>query len=248
MRKILIAGNWKLNGSKNSIAELVKAVSDGSQLVDCDVIVCAPYTYLSMVSDLLGNSSVILGSQDVSEHAEGAYTGEVSAAMLSEFDCDYGLVGHSERRNYHNESDSQVADKFIALKQVGIIPVLCVGETLEERDSGVTQFVVNRQIMAVIDRFGIECLSKAVIAYEPVWAIGTGRTATPEQAQVVHADIRLLLEKLDSDIAGKIQILYGGSMNPGNASSLLAMPDIDGGLIGGASLKADDFLAICQAA
>lgn len=248
MRKTLIAGNWKLNGSSDSITELVGAVSAGSQLVVCDVAVCAPYVYLPLVSGLLLDSLVALGSQDVSEHAVGAYTGEVSAAMLAEFNCGYGLVGHSERRNYHDESDGQVADKFIALKQVGIIPVLCVGETLEERDLGITQSVVNRQIMTVVSRFGVKCLSEAVIAYEPVWAIGTGRTATPEQAQSVHEDIRSLLEKLDSDIAGKIQILYGGSMNPENASSLLAMPDIDGGLIGGASLKADDFLAICQAA
>ena len=168
--------------------------------------------------------------------------------MLADFSCDYGLVGHSERRSYHQESDEQVAVKFNALKQSGIVPILCVGETLDERDSNITQSVVNRQIQAVIDKYGIECLSGAVIAYEPVWAIGTGRTATPEQAQAVHADIRAMLETYNSDIAAKTQILYGGSMNPGNAASLLAMSDIDGGLIGGASLKADDFLAICQAA
>jgi len=247
MRETLIAGNWKLNGSTDSIKELVSAVAAGSKAVNCQVAVCAPYIYVPLVSQLLGDS-LSLGAQDVSEHESGAYTGEVSASMLADFECDYGLVGHSERRSYHQESDDQVANKFDALKQANIKPVLCVGETLEERDNGITQSVVNRQILAVIDKYGIESLSDAVIAYEPVWAIGTGRTATPEQAQAVHADIRALLENYDSEIAAKTQILYGGSMNPGNAASLLAMPDIDGGLIGGASLKAGDFLAICQAA
>jgi len=247
MRETLIAGNWKLNGSADSIKELVEAISVGVKTVNCQAAVCAPYIYVPLVSEML-TGSLTLGAQDVSEHESGAYTGEVSANMLADFNCRYGLVGHSERRSYHQESDAQVANKFHALKQVGIKPVLCVGETLDERDNGVTQSVVNRQILAVVDKYGIECLSDAVIAYEPVWAIGTGRTASPEQAQAVHADIRALLGKYDGDIAAKTQILYGGSMNPGNAASLLAMPDIDGGLIGGASLKAGDFLAICQAA
>lgn len=248
MRETLIAGNWKLNGSSQSITELVNAVENGAKQANCNVAVCAPYIYVPLVSGLLEDKAVKLGAQDVSEHESGAYTGEVSADMLSEFDCTYGLVGHSERRSYHNETDEQVALKFDALRKANITPVLCVGEALEEREQGITQAVVNRQILAVIDKYGIESLSGAVIAYEPVWAIGTGLTATPEQAQAVHADIRALLAGYDKDIAEKTQVLYGGSMNPGNASALLAMPDIDGGLIGGASLKADDFLAICQAA
>ncbi len=247
MRETLIAGNWKLNGSNQSITELVGAIISGAKTVNCKVAVCAPYIYVPLVSKLV-DDSLSLGAQDVSEHDSGAYTGEISAAMLADFKCSYGLVGHSERRSYHQETDEQVANKFNALKQAGITPVLCVGETLEERDAGITQSVVNRQILAVIDKYGIESLSGAVVAYEPVWAIGTGRTASPEQAQSVHADIRTLLAKDDNEIAEKTQILYGGSMNPQNAASLLAMPDIDGGLIGGASLKAGDFLAICQAA
>ena len=248
MRKTLIAGNWKLNGSISSITELVNDVSLGLQSLDCDMAVCAPYPFLSMISEQLKSSALVVAAQDVSEHSGGAFTGEVSAEMLSEFGCGYGLVGHSERRSYHVETDDQVANKFNKLKLAGIVPILCVGETLAERDEGVTQAVVSRQILVVIEKYGINALSNSVIAYEPVWAIGTGRTATPEQAQEVHSDIRALLAGFDVSIAAKTQILYGGSMNPGNASLLLAMPDIDGGLIGGASLKADDFLAIGQAA
>ena len=248
MRKTLIAGNWKLNGTLSSIKDLLGGISPGAVTLSCDMAVCVPYPYLSLVSELLDQSSVSLGAQDVSENAKGAYTGEVSAEMLSDFRCVYGLVGHSERRSYHAETDSQIACKFGVLKAANITPVLCVGETLAERDEGITLSIVSRQIMAVIDKYGIECLVGSVIAYEPVWAIGTGRTATPEQAQAVHSDIRSLLAKFDKDVAAKTQILYGGSMNAGNAKSLLAMPDIDGGLIGGASLKADDFLAIGQAA
>ena len=248
MRQTLIAGNWKLNGSSQSVIELVQAIRLGAKAVNCKAVVCAPYVFIPLVSELLKDESIGLGAQDVSEHELGAYTGEISAKMLLEFGCHYSLVGHSERRSYHAESDDKVASKFGALKQAGISPILCVGETLDERDQGKTQAVVNRQILAVIDKYGIESLSDAVIAYEPVWAIGTGRTATPEQAQAVHADIRSMMSEYDNDIAMKTQILYGGSMSPANASALLAMPDIDGGLIGGASLKADDFLAICQAA
>ena len=247
MRETLIAGNWKLNGSNQSITELVGAIVAGVKTVSCQVAVCAPYIYIPLVSQLT-EKSLGIGAQDVSEHESGAYTGEISASMLVDFNCSYGLVGHSERRSYHQETDEQVASKFNALKQAGVTPVLCVGETLDERDKGITQSVVNRQILAVVDKYGIDSLSGAVIAYEPVWAIGTGRTATPEQAQSVHEDIRALLAKYDIDVASKTQILYGGSMNPENAALLLAMPDIDGGLIGGASLKAGDFLAICQAA
>jgi triosephosphate isomerase len=248
MRKTLIAGNWKLNGSISSVTELVNSVSLGLQSLDCGMAVCVPYPFLSMISEQLKSSSLAVAAQDVSEHSSGAFTGEVSAEMLSEFGCGYGLVGHSERRSYHSETDDQVANKFNRLKIAGIVPILCVGETLAERDEGVTTAVVSRQILAVIEKYGIRALSNSVIAYEPIWAIGTGRTATPEQAQEVHSDIRALLAEFDASIAAKTQILYGGSMNPGNASLLLAMPDIDGGLIGGASLKADDFLAIGQAA
>ena len=248
MRKTLIAGNWKLNGTKSSIKGLLGGIISGSQSVACDMAVCAPYPYLSLVSELLTDSAVALGAQNVSAHEKGAFTGEVSAAMLSDFSCSYGLVGHSECRSYHAEADELIATKFNALRSANIIPILCVGETLAERDDEITYSVVSRQILAVIDEYGIESMSGSVIAYEPVWAIGTGRTATPEQAQEVHSDIRSLLAKFDGGVAAKTQILYGGSMNAGNAKSLLAMPDIDGGLIGGASLKADDFLAIGQAA
>jgi len=211
MRRTLIAGNWKLNGSKASILSLVSGVSSGvNTLSNVDVAVCSPYIYVPLVESLLTDSSVALGAQDVSMHASGAYTGEVAAEMLKEFSCEYCLVGHSERRALHGESDATVAAKFKALK--------------------------------------IDAIDGSVIAYEPVWAIGTGKTASPEQAQEVHAGIRALLERFNKDIAAKTQILYGGSMNPANASALLAMQDIDGGLIGGASLKVDDFLAICQAA
>lgn len=249
MRKTLIAGNWKLNGSVESITELLKGVVAGlPETESLSVAVCPPYIYIPMVTDILSSQRVMVGSQNVAAQPKGAYTGEVSAAMLNEFGCQYGLVGHSERRSLYNETDADVAVKFKALSDSGIIPVLCVGETLEERDQGVTELVVSRQIQAVIDQYGIAAFASAVIAYEPVWAIGTGRTATPEQAQAVHAAIRALLATYDEVIADTIQIVYGGSMNPGNAAELLAMPDIDGGLIGGASLNADDFLAICRAA
>lgn len=249
MRKTLIAGNWKLNGSDESITELLKGIVAGLPVTESlSVAVCPPYIYIPMVTDILRDQAVMVGSQNVAAHQKGAYTGEVSAGMLSEFGCQYGLVGHSERRTLYNETDADVAVKFKALSDVGIIPVLCVGETLEERDQGVTESVVSRQIRAVIEQHGIAVFATAVIAYEPVWAIGTGRTATPEQAQDVHAAIRGLLATYDKAIADGVQIVYGGSMNPANAAELLAMSDIDGGLIGGASLNADDFLAICRAA
>lgn len=249
MRQTLIAGNWKLNGSKQSISELLSGITSGlSGESAVTVAVCAPYIYVPMVQDLLSASVVKWGAQDVSEQDKGAFTGEVSAAMLADFDCSYGLVGHSERRSLFHDADSNVVAKFAVLKAAGIAPILCVGESLEQRDQGITEQIVRDQIKAVIDAQGIEALEGAVIAYEPIWAIGTGRTASPEQAQEVHASIRALLAEYSADIAEKTQILYGGSMNPSNASALLAMPDIDGGLIGGASLKADDFLAICQAA
>jgi len=249
MRQTLIAGNWKLNGSKQSIIDLLAGITNGLNTgTSVSVAVCAPYIYIPLVESLVDDAHIAMGAQNVSEHAAGAYTGEVSATMLQEFSCRYCLVGHSERRSLYNESDADTAAKFKALQAEDITPILCVGETLEEREQGITQQVVATQLRAVIDTCGIKAISNAVIAYEPVWAIGTGRTATPEQAQAVHAAIRLLLATESEEVAQKVQILYGGSMNPSNASALLAMPDIDGGLIGGASLKADDFLAICQAA
>jgi len=249
MRRTLIAGNWKLNGSKNSIGSLVSSLNEAIKTAsNVDVAVCSPYIYIPFAESLLAESTISLGAQDVSMHTSGAYTGEVAAGMLKEFSCEYCLVGHSERRAVHKESDVTVASKFKALKVEGITPILCVGESLEERDQGITMSIVEKQVMAVINECGIDAIDGSVIAYEPVWAIGTGRTASPEQAQEVHAGIRALLERFNKNIAVKTQILYGGSMNPANASALLAMQDIDGGLIGGASLKADDFLAICQAA
>ena len=249
MRQTLIAGNWKLNGSKQSIVDLLAGIATGVDATcNASIAVCAPYIYIPLVEDILRGGSIAWGAQNVSKQISGAYTGEISAGMLAEFSCQYCLVGHSERRSLHHESDNDTAIKYNVVKSAGIVPILCVGETLEERDQGNTALVVKRQTLAIIDSLGIESIDGAVIAYEPVWAIGTGRTATPEQAQEVHASIRALLAGFDVSIAEKTQILYGGSMNPANASALLAMPDIDGGLIGGASLKADDFLAICQAA
>lgn len=249
MRQTLIAGNWKLNGSKQSIVELLAGITAGlDSQVNVSVAVCSPYIYIPLVEGVLAGGPVAWGAQDVSEQQSGAYTGEISAGMLAEFSCQYCLVGHSERRSLFHETDVDTANKYKALLSEGITPVLCVGESLEERDQGITVSVVKRQILAVIEAYGIESIKGAVIAYEPVWAIGTGRTATPEQAQEVHAAIRALLAEHDASVAEETQILYGGSMNPANASALLAMPDIDGGLIGGASLKADDFLAICRAA
>jgi triosephosphate isomerase len=248
MRRPLVAGNWKLNGSGASIEALVKEIVAGAaHLTDVSIAVCAPYVYIPLTAELLKGSSVGLGAQDVSDQAEGAFTGEVSASMLDEFGCRYVIVGHSERRALFGERDEDTAAKFAAARRQGLIPVLCVGESLEEREQGVTEEVVGRQLDAVIALEGVEALSDAVIAYEPVWAIGTGKTATPQQAQDVHAFIRGKLAALNADVAEKVQILYGGSVKGANAAELFAMADIDGGLIGGASLDAQDFLAICQA-
>lgn len=239
-----------MNGSKafttSLLGSLSSAVNDAA--VNADLLVCVPFPYLQMADDLLGQSEIACGAQQVSEHESGAYTGEVSAGMLKEFGCTYCLVGHSERRTLYNESGLDVANKYAALLAHDITPVLCVGETLEERESGQTDVVVQRQIQEVLDKSGIESLKRAVIAYEPVWAIGTGKTATPEQAQQTHQSIRESLAVQNAEVAAGVQILYGGSMNASNAADLLSMEDIDGGLIGGASLKAEDFLAICRAA
>ena len=248
MRQTLVAGNWKLNGSKESIQPLVKGIIDGmSDVGDTAVAVCPPYVYIPMVAELLEGSAVGLGAQDVADQESGAYTGEVSATMLKDVGCQYVIVGHSERRSIYGEQDVDTAAKFAAARKEGLIPILCVGELLEERESGDTENVVARQLDAVIDLEGVQALADAVIAYEPVWAIGTGVTASPQQAQDVHAFIRNKIAALSADVADKVQILYGGSVNGGNAAELFAMEDIDGGLIGGASLTSEAFLAICTA-
>jgi triosephosphate isomerase (TIM) len=245
-KKKLIAGNWKMNGSLSANAALVRAVLDGLTRPACDVAVAVPAPYLAQVGALLQGSAVALGAQDVSVHESGAYTGETSAAMLRDFDVRYCIVGHSERRQYHGETDEQVAGKAQRALAAGITPIVCVGESLNEREAGQTEAVVKRQLAAVIHANG-HCISEIVVAYEPVWAIGTGKTASPEQAQQVHAVLRAQLQAASGKAAG-IRILYGGSMNASNAAELLAQPDIDGGLIGGASLKAPDFLKIVSAA
>src|SRR3954469_7702698 len=242
----LIAGNWKMNGSLAANEALVRAIAQGMADAKCSVAVCAPAPYLAQVGQLLAGTKIELGAQDVSKHEQGSYTGEVSAAMLRELGVRYAIVGHSERRQYHGESDELVADKAKAALAHGVTPIVCVGETLAEREAGKTQDVVKRQMAAVIHANG-HCISEIVVAYEPVWAIGTGKTATPEQAQEVHALLRAQL-KAASQHPERIAILYGGSMNAANAATLLAQPDIDGGLIGGASLKAPDFLQIIAAA
>jgi triosephosphate isomerase len=248
MRQTLVAGNWKLNGSKESIQTLVKGIADGmSDVGGKAVAVCPPYVYIPMVAELVDGTDIRLGSQDVADQETGAFTGEVSAAMLKEVGCQYAIVGHSERRSIYGEQDADTASKFAAARKEGLIPILCLGELLEEREAGNTEKVVARQLDAVIDLEGVEALSDAVIAYEPVWAIGTGVTASPDQAQDVHAFIRKKIAGLNAGVADKVQILYGGSVNGGNATELFAMEDIDGGLIGGASLTSEDFLAICTA-
>jgi len=247
MSRKLIAGNWKLNGSLAFNEALVGALRAGLQPPPtCRVAVCVPTPYLAQVGGLLAGSAVDLGAQDVSAQASGAYTGEVSAAMLREFAVRYVIVGHSERRQYHGETDVQVAEKVRQALACGVTPIVCVGETLAQREAAQTEDVVKRQLAAVIHANG-HCISEIVVAYEPVWAIGTGRTATPGQAQQVHAVLRAQL-KAATERAASIPILYGGSMNAANAADLLGQPDIDGGLVGGASLKALDFLAIIAAA
>lgn len=246
MKKKLIAGNWKMNGSLTANAALLKSIHAGLNAPACDIAVCVPAAYLAQCQGLLASSPIELGAQDVSQHEAGAYTGEVSAVMLREFGVRYAIVGHSERRQYHGETDAVVAAKAQRALANGITPIVCVGETLAEREAGKTEEVVKRQLAAVIHLNG-HCISEIIVAYEPVWAIGTGKTATPEQAQQVHAVLRAQL-KAATPQSDRIQILYGGSMNAANAAQLLMQPDIDGGLIGGASLKAPDFLTIIAAA
>jgi triosephosphate isomerase len=249
MRKPLVAGNWKMNGSLEGIQELLSGIKAGlGEVKNADVAVCPPYVYIPTVQQQLAGTAVAWGGQDLSTEAAGAFTGEISAAMLKDFSCAYVIVGHSERRSYHAESDELVAKKFAVARAAGMVPILCVGETLEERENGTTEQVVARQLDAVIELVGVDALADGVVAYEPVWAIGTGKTASPEQAQDVHAFIRSRVAAKSADVAEGLRILYGGSMKPDNAKELMGKPDIDGGLIGGAALKAADFLGICTAA
>jgi triosephosphate isomerase len=247
VRRLLVAGNWKMHGTRASAEALVAAVV-AKLPKSADAAVLPPFPYVAALIEKHAGSGLAFGAQDLSEHAQGAYTGEVSAAMLKDVGCTYVLAGHSERRQYHAESDDLVARKFIAAQGAGLVPIFCVGETLDERDGGATEAVIARQLDAVVARAGIGAFGKAVLAYEPVWAIGTGRTATPEQAQAVHKFIRDKLAALDGTIAGSLRLLYGGSVKPSNAAELFGQPDVDGGLIGGASLVAEDFLAISAAA
>ena len=245
MRTKLVVGNWKMHGSRAANEPLLAALAQGRPY-GCAVAVCAPFPYLAEVAVAWAGTDLHWGAQDVSMHEQGAYTGEVSAAMLADFGCRYAIVGHSERRQYHSEADQLVADKAKAALARGITPIVCVGESLAQRDAGETEAVVKRQLSAVIHTLA-HCAGEMVVAYEPVWAIGTGRTATPEQAQAVHAVLRAQLQAA-TPRAPQMRILYGGSVKADNARALFAQPDIDGGLIGGASLKADDFVAICRAA
>jgi triosephosphate isomerase len=249
MRKILVAGNWKMHGSRAMIEQLLGAIVERSaDRQDVDLAVFPPFPYLHLVRSLAQGSDVAWGGQTLNPHSKGAHTGEVSGPMLAEFGCQYVLVGHSERRALYGENDQDVALRFAAALESGLRPVLCVGETLDEREAGQTKAVVSRQIDAVLDHCGMAGFRTATIAYEPVWAIGTGKTATPEQAQAVHSFIRDKLAAQDDTISGQLRILYGGSVNSSNAADLFAREDIDGGLVGGASLEADSFLAIRDAA
>lgn len=249
MRRTLIAGNWKMNGSFAANRSLLSEIVAGLPVFsDCDVLVCAPAPYLTQCAELLTASLVKWGAQDVSEHAQGAFTGEVAASMLVDCGCRYVIVGHSERRAYHAESNAVVARKTVRALSENLIPIVCVGETLEQRESGQTEEVVAAQLQSVLDVVDVAQITQLVVAYEPVWAIGTGKTATPQMAQDVHAFLRQQIALKDVAAAASVQILYGGSMKPENAKDLLAMVDIDGGLIGGAALKSADFLAIAAAA
>jgi triosephosphate isomerase len=247
MRRKFVAANWKMNGDRASNTALLKQIV-ASRPDDVDIAVFPPFVYLAELSRSNAASGLAFGAQDISAHAQGAYTGEVAAAMIKDIGASHALVGHSERRQYHAESSECVAVKFAQAQAAGLVPVLCVGETLEQRDADQTHAVIAAQLDAVLERNGIAAFAHALVAYEPVWAIGTGRTATPAQAQQVHAFIRGKLAQADATIASSLRLLYGGSVKPGNATELFVQPDIDGGLIGGASLVATDFLAICAAA
>lgn len=249
MRRPIVAGNWKMHGSRATNAELMQAVArDPAVDGDIETIVFPPFVYLTEVLSLARDSGVAVGAQNVCAEAPGAYTGEVAAQMLADIGCTHVIVGHSERRLLFHESDTLVARKFAAARARGLTPILCVGEQLDEREGGHTHRIVSRQLDAVLELCGVEALEHAVLAYEPCWAIGTGRTATPQQAQDVHGFIRARIAERDARIAAALRILYGGSVKAGNAAEIFAMPDVDGGLIGGASLKADEFLSIVAAA
>jgi len=244
MRQSLVVGNWKMNGTRASAELLAKGIISGLGSNNAGIAVCVPYVYLASIGEVVKNTQLALGAQNVADKPSGAFTGEISAAMLSELDCKYVIVGHSERRSYYGDTNESVAARFCQAQEKGIVPILCVGETLEQREQDQTFAVINEQLDAVINLAGIASFVTAVIAYEPVWAIGTGKTASDEQAQEVHQYIRKYIAAKDQAIADKIQILYGGSAKPENAKGLFAMPDIDGGLIGGASLDAESFLKI----
>ena len=247
MRQVIVAGNWKMNASKETVNTLIMGILSGMADVDSTVIVCAPSPYMSQVEALITHSQLHLGAQNLNVNASGAFTGEVSADMIKDFGAQYVIIGHSERRSLYGETDEIVASKVQVALDNGLTPLFCIGETLEQREAGSMEAVVSRQIQAVIDRVGIDAFKNIIIAYEPVWAIGTGVTASPQQAQDAHAFIRSMLAQNDASVAQTTPILYGGSMNPSNAAELIGCEDIDGGLIGGASLKAEDFLQICKA-
>ena len=249
LRRPLVAGNWKMHGSRAEAQRLVEGIlASGAGSGSSEAVVCPPFVYLADVGRLLAGSPVGLGGQDVCAEEPGAHTGEVAASMLADVGCRYVIVGHSERRATYGEDDALVARKFAATVRQGLVPVLCVGETLDEREKDATRAVILRQLDAVLASAGIAPFASAVVAYEPVWAIGTGRTASPDQAQAVHALIRGRIAEKDATIAASLRVLYGGSVKAANAAELFAMPDVDGGLIGGASLKADEFASICAAA
>jgi triosephosphate isomerase len=249
MRRKLVVGNWKMHGDLAGNKALLEGVLAGvKDLNAADYGVCVPYPYMAQAQSMLQGSNVAWGAQNLSQHEKGAFTGAVAPGMLVDFGCHYVIIGHSERRALFHESNDIAAAKFDTAIKFGLTPIFCVGETLEERESGVTEQIVGRQLEVILNHVGAQALAKAVIAYEPVWAIGTGKTATPEQAQAVHAFIRQRVAQLDAGVAQGLRILYGGSMKPGNAAELMGMPDIDGGLIGGASLVAEEFVAICSAA
>lgn len=248
-RRRLVAGNWKMNGSRSMTETLLSELISGtSSSFGTDILICPSFPYLDQAAAALAGSSISLGAQDVSRGESGAFTGQVSAAMLVDLGCEYVLVGHSECRQFFHDTDLIVADKFYQAKKLGLKPVLCVGETKSQRESGQTEQVLASQIQAILAREGADAFTAAVIAYEPVWAIGTGLTATPTQAQQAHQFIRSIVAEKNANIASQLQILYGGSMKPENAATLFALPDVDGGLIGGASLSARDFLSICDSA
>lgn len=249
MRSKLIAGNWKMHGGKPAIRTLIGGIlARLDPDLSTEVLVLPPHPYLALVNSLLDSTPVLMGAQNLSEYASGAHTGEVAGSMLADFNCSHVLVGHSERRALYGEDNALVARKFVAAQEAGLQPILCVGESEQERAEGRTMEVVGAQLEAVIQQAGIQAFAHAVVAYEPVWAIGTGQTATPEQAQEVHAAIRAQLAAENATIAGRVRILYGGSVKPDNAADLFACSDIDGGLVGGASLQAESFMAIYQAA